>query len=846
MEETGPGIANKDIMQRRFERQVRAVTSAGRNIKMMLGSTLSQLIIAFALLTLISVWAFTLSRIEFEHQADIRSTMRANDNLVAALEEHITGQLDNFDELLLFLKQQYETNGSVNEAIIGRIQSTKSTAAMQVSLFDSQGRSRVSLLPNAEKIDVSGREYFKIHANTDTGNLYVGKPVKAMLTGRNTFHLSRRLNQADGSFGGVVACAIEPQYFSDFYRGVKLGTGYSITILGRDGVIRLRQTAKGMESGQDVSDSQNFHRMQDAHSGSYISTSVVDFQSRIFSFHHMDRYPLIVQVSVLEEEALSDFREREAGYRRTAVVSSVVVLFIFGLLLFMTVKQERISEARQESEDRFGRAFINAPIGMALESPEGRWLKVNDRFCRMLGYWELELLALTVQQVTQPEDADVYVELRRQMLAGEIETYSVEKRYCHKSGRAIPCLLTSSLVRDSQGMPLYFISQIEDISVKKLAEQKAVVEEKRLRAILHISQLETSSTKELLEQVLIDVVDLSESRLGYIYYYSEDKEEFALHAWSQTVLDECGIADRPSRYKLEETGLWGEAVRQRRPIIDNDFAAAGFLKKGYPEGHLPLTRFMTVPVFVGKKIVAVVGVANKKAPYTELDAGQLTLLMDSIWNLIERRQAEEALRLANEFLERKVDERTMELLAMNGELEALNEELQRLTLVDGLTGIANRRYFDEYLEREWRAGLRYQKPLSLIMADVDFFKSYNDNYGHQCGDDCLKTVAGVLANGIKRATDLAARYGGEEFAVVLPDTDLDGAMVVAETIRRRVEELGIKNRDTQRGVVTVSFGVASQVPSREASQASLIAMADKALYQAKHSGRNQVTANRMN
>ena len=142
---------------------------------------------------------------------------------------------------------------------------------------------------------------------------------------------------------------------------------------------------------------------------------------------------------------------------------------------------------------------------------------------------------------------------------------------------------------------------------------------------------------------------------------------------------------------------------------------------------------MTAPVFIDGKIVAVAGVANKKEAYTDLDVSQLTLMMDSLWNIIERRHAEEALREANENLDHKVKERTRELdtaneklIEQNEELEALNEELHRLTLADGLTGIANRRYFDEYLERAWRTGQRQQKNLSLIMADIDFFKLYND------------------------------------------------------------------------------------------------------------------------
>ncbi len=812
-----------------------------------LRSTLCRVIIAFAVLTIAAIWAVALSRIEYEHQADIRNTLRASENLAAAFQEHIQLHFDQIDETLLFTKRQYEKQGVVTEMIIERMQSKIFVPAMNLAIIDPQGNFRMSLLANSQTVNVSDREFFQTHRVKDTGKLYISKPVINRFTGKPAFHLSRRINRPDGSFDGVVVCGIDPQYFSDFYREMKLGYSYSVTIIGMDGVVRVRQTASGMESGQDVSASSNFRQMQEAHSGSYLSTSVVDYQPRLFSYHHMERYPLIVQVSVLETEALADFREREVKYFRTAVFTSVIILLFYGLLVFMILKREQLAEVRRESEERFAGAFGHAPIGMALISIERRWLKVNECLCRLLGYEESELLGRSVLEVTHPDDVNVNTELRLRMLADEIETYRVEKRYCHKSGFAIPCVLTTSLIRDIQKHPLYFVIQVEDATARIQAEQRSMLEKKRLQAILQIAQMETTSEKELLDQALTAIIELSVSQFGYIYYYSEETQEFTLHAWSQGVMEACTMPNQPTRYQLDKTGLWGEAVRQRQPIVDNDFAMPDLLKKGYPQGHAPLKRFMTAPVFIDGKIVAVAGVANKKEAYTDLDVSQLTLMMDSLWNIIERRHAEEALREANETLDHKVKERTQELdtaneklTEQNEELEALNEELHRLTLADGLTGIANRRYFDEYLERAWRTGQRQQKPLSLIMADIDFFKLYNDTYGHQSGDDCLKTVAGVLAKSIKRGTDLAARYGGEEFAIVLPDTDLAGAVIVAEKIRKRVADTQIENREAPGHWVTISLGAASLLPSGSESPSSLIALADAAMYKAKNAGRNRV------
>jgi two-component system chemotaxis family response regulator WspR len=181
-----------------------------------------------------------------------------------------------------------------------------------------------------------------------------------------------------------------------------------------------------------------------------------------------------------------------------------------------------------------------------------------------------------------------------------------------------------------------------------------------------------------------------------------------------------------------------------------------------------------------------------------------------------------------------------ELEELHQQLAEKNAILERLSSLDGLTGIANRRRFDEALDQEWRRGRREGHALSVILIDVDFFKRFNDRYGHLGGDDCLRQVAAALAEVVHRPGDLVARYGGEEFVVLLPHTDAAGAATVAEALRAGVEGLAIPHALSDAAeVVTISLGSATMQPDGESGAEVVVAAADLALYAAKNAGRNR-------
>jgi diguanylate cyclase (GGDEF)-like protein/PAS domain S-box-containing protein/putative nucleotidyltransferase with HDIG domain len=385
------------------------------------------------------------------------------------------------------------------------------------------------------------------------------------------------------------------------------------------------------------------------------------------------------------------------------------------------------------------------------------------------------------------------------------------------------------------------------------------------------------SRQEQLDYVLNEAMKLTESKYGYIYLYDEEKKELVLNSWTQGVLEDCKIIDKQRVFQLENTGIWGEVVRQRKPIVVNDFKQPNSLKKGYPKDHVKLIRLMSVPVIIDEKIVAVVGLANKEKDYDNHDVFEMSLLMSGIWNAVERREAQERLALErNKYLQIliSIGDGVM-VVDSKGHVEMLNDvaekltgwsikeaygkhyrdvfilsheqdravikdlieeviltdaiqgmeshvlvnsnnnkkyyvedsaapikndknktigvvlvfrdvtdkkeqqkKIEQLSFRDSLTGLYNRRFFEEQLRQ---LDTEENLPLSIILGDVNGLKLTNDIFGHSLGDMLLEKIAKVLTR-VCRADDIIARLGGDEFVLLLPKTNLQQAEKIIEKI----------------------------------------------------------------
>lgn len=326
----------------------------------------------------------------------------------------------------------------------------------------------------------------------------------------------------------------------------------------------------------------------------------------------------------------------------------------------------------------------------------------------------------------------------------------------------------------------YFVGTLKDITQKKIAEEE-----------LKKRQLELSSILDTAVDGIFTVNDM-----GLV------------------------ATANPAAHKIlgyQQEALFGEAIQSILPEVA-DFGAAMIQKTIIGSSNETTARHKDGNVFPIELSVS------------ETRFGGRVVLTCIIRDITERKNQELAL-----------NDALMQLRQSKEQLLVSNKELEKTTRIDPLTQIANRRYFDEVYEREFKRGRRNQNTLGILMIDVDHFKAYNDFYGHQQGDECLKSVARVINESVRRPADLVARYGGEEFIVLMPETDREGLIIIAENISQTLRALRIEHEGSPvAGHVTISIGAFLVIPQQFMSKAELIKRADEALYDAKELGRNQV------
>lgn len=475
-------------------------------------------------------------------------------------------------------------------------------------------------------------------------------------------------------------------------------------------------------------------------------------------------------------------------------------------------ERKRAEQALQESEERFRAVFESALVGIARLDLGGRIVDANRALQEMFGYVLDELRGRPLREFMHAEEAEASARDFKDLADGTIDHTRAERRVIRKDSHPVWVNLTASLVRDGSTRPRFCLAMVENITERKQAE--TALQDTNRRLADWVSELEQRKREISLLSEMGDMLRACRSpEEAYGVIEPMASQLFPLESGSVSVIT-------PGTTLVETVASWGASLGQRLFSVDDCWA----LRRGRPHlveqgrsglicKHLrePGTHtYICVPMMAQGELLGLLHMAiGEKGRSLETRQRFVMTVAEHI-----------ALALAN---------------------LKLRETLRSQSIRDPLTGLFNRRYMEESLEREMRRASRGRHPVGIIMLDLDHFKKFNDAYGHDAGDALMRLVGSTLQRSI-RAEDIACRYGGEEFTLILPEASLVDAAQRAESIRESIRNLNVQHRRQQLGGVTISAGVAI-FPDHGPTGDAVIRAADAALYQAKSRGRDRVALN---
>ncbi len=584
------------------------------------------------------MWYAVIGVMRVDRDNTIHAAVDRNDNLAIAFEHYAIRTIESADAVTQYLALEYTRSGRKMDLLqFVADHAVDNTVLTGVVLVDEHGNGLTTATgKGAVKLNVADREHFTVHLERDSGKVFIGKPVAGRVTGKAVIPITRRINKADGTFGGVAMALIEPARFTDLLRDARTRPLEIISLVGLDGITRARLRGAAASSGEYIGKSRLFTERAKRPTGNYFSKGQLDGVPRFFSYRTLADYQIMATVGAAESDVMAEFYQRQTRYFWAAGLASVAIVGFSVLLMIAWVLQRRTAADMVRSQARFHSTFHQAAVGISLTALDDRILQANQKLCDIVGYPEQELLRLTLQEITHPEDLAQSVAYRSLIAAGQIIAAAHEKRYLRKDGIPIWVAVATTLVCDAHGAPDYFVNTIEDISARKRAEESL----KRERALLRA------------------VVDAIPERI-----YVKDREgRFLLQ--NATNLKVRGITNHDDIVNKTVFDIFPREIAER--LHAEDQAAM--------ESGVPLLNREGTTVFGSPSLVndQTHWHLTSKIPLKD-EAGKVYGLVGVNRDITDRKQAEAALLRLNEELEDKVTARTADLERARHEAEAANE-----------------------------------------------------------------------------------------------------------------------------------------------------------------------------